>query len=153
MRFRNPPSALSHTLIVVALIWFLIGLGIALGASPPPPGTFHGLMPIWLRVGLWWVPAVMALWTLATGRHATLTVGLLWFAPAIRVVSFTLSWFIWLMHQTPLDAWLDDRGLGIESPGTPFGWYAAVLHLGVVGVVITLALLVREDRATRGELR
>lgn len=125
-------SARTLALLLCAGVWVLVGLGVLLAAAGANPYVPHTQIPAPLRVSMWFGPAAFAVLTCVTRRWAGLTVALLIIGPVIRVLSYLFGWAVHLLHL---------------GPGHPTGWYAAALHLALVGLVVLAAILTRDDKA------
>lgn len=125
----HPEGPAVLCLALLAVTWAVVGAGVVTGTSGDSPALVHTLIPGWLRVALWWAPALMALYTLATGRHTTATVTALTIAPAVRVASYLWAWLMYLIPGAP--------------DGLSTGWYAATFHGVMIGLVVLAAMLTR----------
>lgn len=124
-------QAAALALTIAAFTWTVIGAGILAGVSRAPVSVLIGL-PVWLRVALWWIPALLAVVVLLVRRHAAIVCGLLIFAPALRMSSHLWAWW---MH------------LAGDPCGYAVGWYGAATQVPLLALIILLALLTRMARS------
>lgn len=122
-------------LALLAVTWTLMGVGVATGTAAADPSLVHTLAPQWLRVTVWVVPAVLATYTLATGRRTTVTVVALSIAPWVRIGSYMWAWVMYLMPGGPA--------------GIPAAWYPASFHAVMFALVILAAVLTRTETHDR----
>jgi len=131
-RLRDHLGHRGDMLVTLGLAWVVIGISVV---SAPDDGVahVHEMLPMPVRVALWVVPGVLAVAVAVRGFDrpaawvqwvtrghlsypAALAFSLLVFAPAIRALSYGVSWAVYLLPP-PLD-------------GDPRGWvYAAVWTL------------------------
>lgn len=117
-------------LIVLGVVWILFGAGVLLDPTAPRSWVAYEYVPDWFEAGCWWLTGSLAVWQGFRGPERPDWVGhvALYVMPAIRVISFALSWVLWL-------------GSSILSPdhviGWPGGWYAALVW-SLVSVMLRL---------------
>jgi hypothetical protein len=120
-------------MILVAAVWSLIGLGVATGQAPEHTGAWHTLLPVWLRVLLWWLPALVALVVAPSARWSPTGLALLTVAPMLHLVSYVSAWVSEVIPGPP--------------PGDPGGWYRAGFYLAMLALVILLSHIPATVRA------
>lgn len=124
-------QAAALALTIAAFTWTVIGAGILAGVSSAPVSVLIEL-PVWLRVALWWIPALLAVVVLLVRRHAAIVCGLLIFAPALRMSSHMWAWWMSLAG--------DPRGHAV-------GWYGAATQVPLLALIVLIALLTRMARS------
>ena len=124
-------QAAALALSIAAFTWTMFGAGILAGVSSAPVSVLV-VMPVWLRVALWWIPALLAVVILIVRRHAAIVCGLLIFAPTLRMGSHLGAW---LMH------------LSGACTGYSAGWYVAATQVPLLALIVLIALLTRMARA------
>lgn len=112
-------------MLLAAGIWTLMGLGVVMGTSSTAPGAWHVVLPLWLRVLVWWGPAVVALVTAPSVRWSPMGLALLQIGPVLHLCSHFTSWLI--------DVWPG------PPPGDPNGWYRAGFYVALVALVVLLS--------------
>ncbi len=120
-------------MILAAGIWCLLGAGIWLGLAPDRPGAFHTLLPLWLRVAMWVVPAVLAATVAASERWSPYGLALLTIGPTVHLVSYLWAWLMDLIPGPP--------------PGDSGGWYRAGIYAALLALVILLSHIPASVRA------
>lgn len=124
-------QAAALALTIAGFTWTWLGVGVATGAASVPDGAPHTMIPLPVRTAFWLIPAAGVVAVLITRRCAALVASALVLAPMVRVVSYLWAWFAHLAGDT----------------GHPAGWYPAVMHLPLLGLVVLIALLTRAARA------
>jgi hypothetical protein len=121
-------------LLLIAAIWLLVGLRLLVDPIPPPPSTWHGMIPDPVRMTLWWSAALLCIGA-AVDRSGPRRDG---FALTVAVVPpmIALTSYLW--------AWLVSLFPG-EPHGYPGGWYAAALYAALVGLVWLVAAIPDES--------
>lgn len=115
------------SLVFLALVWFAVGSRIA--AAPDPDPTYSlplEIFPVWLRVALWWVPALVA-FTVA------------WMSTARGKVGFV---------ALVIPASLRGFSFAVVLPWHLEVWIEAVVWLGIVGYILTLSAWPEPARKT-----
>ena len=126
-------------MFLAAAVWIMIGLDIIVSpeAAAQFPATFHVLLPVWFRLCVWWLPAVIAILVARDDSRSHWGLGALMVSPIERAVSFLISW-----ASVPLHDWLqwwpdgDDRG-----------WLRAAYYVLMIAFVYLLALIPADVRA------
>lgn len=121
-------------MILAAAIWGLVGVGTV--TAPPvtaPPSVLHLLIPVWLRVALWCVPALVAMILAPSDRLSRWGLGLLTIPPIVQGVSYLWAWLMDLVPGPP--------------PGDPRGWLSAAYYALMVAFVLLLAHIPANVRA------
>lgn len=118
-------------LVWCAIVWALVGLGVALGLGSQDPSLPHTALPLVIRVGGWWVSAALAVYGVVRRRHLPLVIGALMVMPLQRLASYLWAW---VMHVVPG-----------PPPGVPHGWYEGAYYLLMVGIVLITALVREPD--------
>lgn len=113
-----------EAMVLLGIIWCLIGVGVVLGAACESGGLLHTLVPLPLRIAVWVVSGVFAVWAAFFGR-TELALGVLAVAPIVRAVSYLWAWVMWLVPGGPV--------------GVPTGWYAALFYFVMIGLVVLAA--------------
>lgn len=120
-------------LIVVGAVWVIFGVGILQQPTSPRPGVLNEMAPAWVNAAGWWITGAIAVWhgLHGRGRDDSLGHAALYVMPAVRAISFALSWLAWVVTS-----WFE----ALPSLGWAQGWYAAV----VWAVVIIMMRLVAD---------
>lgn len=113
----------AQAMFLCAFIWALVGLGVLTSVAPAPPGTFHGEVPFWLSVSLWFGAALLAAITAPMRKWSALGLSILLIAPALRFLSYSTAWLLF------------ETGNG----GYERGWYSAAVYLALLGLVYIAA--------------
>lgn len=115
------------SLVFLSLVWFAVGSRIVSNPDPDPSYALPlELFPVWVRVAVWWVPALIGFcvaWM--STAHGRLGFVALVIPASLRGFSFTaaLPWHIEL-------------------------WIEAVVWLGIVGYILTLSAWPEPARRT-----
>jgi len=128
----HPEAPAMLCLAIIAVTWTLMGLGVGVGVARGDDALIHAMAPIPLRIAWWVIPAAMALYTLTTGRHTTITVAALAIAPTIRLASYLIAWVSYLIPGVP--------------EGLATAWYAAAFHGVMLGLVVLASMLTRTEK-------
>jgi hypothetical protein len=120
-------------MILAAGIWCLIGAGIIAGESPARPGAWHMLLPPAVLVGMWVLPALVAVATAASEHRSPIGLGLLTVAPTLHLCSYLTAWIVELWPGPP--------------PGDPGGWYRAAYYAALLAFVVLLSHIPATVRA------
>lgn len=118
-----------YTLLLCAFIWGLVGYAVWIGAAGGGPGTFHDLLSQPVRLGIWWIPALLALALACSARWDWLALAALVIGPVLRCLSYFTSWMLYLDGQ----------------PGLRTGWYAAAIYVVLIGIVGIAAVSHRQS--------
>lgn len=117
-------------LIVLGAVWMLFGVGVTLDPQPPRSWVAYDYVWPWLQAAAWVLTGAIAVQQGFRGPHANDWVGhvALYVMPAVRVISFALSWILWLCSSilTP------DHVIGWSG-----GWYAGLVW-SLVSVMLRL---------------
>lgn len=108
------PGFRATALIILAVVWFSVGLGLI--DRPTIPGAGHPLpleyLPLWVRVGLWWLAAVCAVvacfWPPGDDRWGWVLLSL---PASLRVVSYGVGAALGWLSPSYLVSWLMILGL------------------------------------------
>lgn len=124
-------------LIILGAVWFVFGIGILLETSPPRSWVLVEYVPEPIQALGWWLTGVAAIWQGFRGpatprRPDQLGHVALYAMPALRLLSFLLSWLLWL--STSL---LDRLGLISGVIGWRDAWYAVLVWL-LIAVMLHL---------------
>jgi hypothetical protein len=121
-------------LIVLGSVWCFFGVGVLLDPTAPRSWVAYEYAPVLVHAAAWWVTGGVALWQGMRGPNRTDTPGhvALYVMPAIRVLSFTLSWLIWLGSTALVAAGVCETTIGWAG-----GWYAALVW-SLVSVMLRL---------------
>ena len=131
---RRHVGVRAEGMILAAAIWGLVGLGaIDTPAMPPAPSLLHLLIPTWIRVALWWVPAVAAVVLAPSDRLSRWGLALLTVPSILQGVSYLWAWLMELVPGPP--------------PGDPRGWVSAAYYALMVAFVLLLAHIPANVRA------
>lgn len=112
-------------LILLGLAWGLIGLSTLLSPMEPRSWVAVEYLPAGVLAWAWWATGTVAIWQGLRGpaRHDVVGHVALYVMPAVRAISFALSWLIWVVTSTLAH-------FGIFRPiGWSEGWYAALIWL------------------------
>ena len=116
----------SEAMILCALIWLAMGLGIWQDLSVQvSPGAWHLFIPAEVRSGLWVATgaAALALAFFPMKSH--------WGLTALIIMPIMLaSSYLW--------AWIIDLIPG-EPGGDPRGWFRAIFFVAMVGLVVVIS--------------
>lgn len=110
-------------LIVLGAAWVVVGISTLLSPLAPRPWVLYEQVPLIVQASAWWLTGAVAIWQGLRGpaRHDYLGHVALYFMPAVRAISFTLSWLIWLVTSAL-------ASVGVFHPiGWSEGWYAALV--------------------------
>jgi hypothetical protein len=107
-------------LVVLGAVWIIFGVGILQQPTVPRPGVLNEYLPAWTNAIGWWVTGAVALreGLRGRGRDDSLGHAALYVMPAVRAVSFALSWLLW-----GATSWIT----ALPQLGWAQGWYAAVV--------------------------
>lgn len=112
-------------LIITGAAWFAFGLSVFL-APPESPRSWvlHDQIPTWLEGVAWFASGAVAVWQGLRGpaRHDWLGHVALYVMPAVRVISFTIAWLLWVASTALVAA-----GITAHTIGWSGGWYAALV--------------------------
>lgn len=122
--------------ILCGFIWCIMGFGVSQGFFGTDPSLPLVAAPLFWREALWMVPGILAFVAAYNDRLHGVVLAALVVAPLARVVSYTWAWAMYLIPQAP--------------PGYERGWYAAVIHLSFIGVVVLVASIPHGRRHTWG---
>lgn len=117
-------------LITLGGVWIAHGLGHLLEPAAVHPWVLHTQVPAWVLALAWTATGAISVAVGLQGRHPLDWLGhaALYVMPAVKVVSFTFAWLLWLG-----DIILDlDAALGWAG-----GWYPALIWL-IVSVALRL---------------
>ena len=120
-------------MILAAVVWLTIGLGVAFNLAPENPAAWHTLLPTPVRVTLWVGPALITLVTAASEKWSNWGIALLQLAPLVRIISYLLAWLFDLQPGPP--------------PGDPAGWYHAATYVWMSAATLFLARIPADVRA------
>lgn len=124
-------------LMLMGAMWVLFGFGVLTSPpSQPRSWVLYEYMPDLLQASLWWVSGATAMWVGAKGPSRDDSLGhvALYLMPATRLLSFALSWLIFLGSTVATD-YFDWSG---DPIGLSVGWYAALIW-SLVSLMLALA--------------
>ena len=110
-------------LIVIGSVWLVVGLSILGDPLPTHSWVAYQYAPQVLQATAWWITGGVAIAQGLRGAKVHDYVGhvALYFMPAVRAISFALSWLIWVATST-----LSHFGV-FHTIGWADGWYAALV--------------------------
>lgn len=117
-------------LIVLGGVWLAHGVGHLLEPRVIRPWVMHTQVPAWVLALAWITTGALSVAVGLQGRNPLDWVGhaALYVMPAVKVVSFTFAWLLWL----------GDLALGLDADlGWSGGWYPALVWL-IVSVALRL---------------
>lgn len=122
-------------LMVIGVTWILFGVGVLLEPTPKRPWVLYEQVPIEIQAGVWVITGAIAIWQGARGPKVDDSLGhvALYLMPAVRVLSFGLSWLLYLGSAVAMHFGFADTTIGLAQ-----GWYAAVVW-AVVSLMLALA--------------
>lgn len=118
----------SRGLLLIGVIWFLLGLGMAFTTPVPVSDAWDTYLPESLRVALWWSAALGAIGAAIDkqdGKRDWLALAFCVVPPMIRITSFLWAWVVYLWPG--------------GNPGYDRGWYSAAVYSALVGLVWLVA--------------
>lgn len=110
-------------LIVLGSVWLIVGFSILATPAEPRSWVAYQYAPPLVQAAAWWLSGGLAIWQGLRGPkvHDYLGHVALYLMPAVRAISFALSWLIWVVTSTLSAA-------GYFHPiGWASGWYAALV--------------------------
>lgn len=134
--FRRHLGVRGLGLLLIAVTWSLIGLGVYQDQSSAP----HLLIPTDIRAGLWIGSGMLAAALSTSRRWDWLALTLAVIMPTVRVASYGWAWITYLAPG--------------GEPGYPGGWYNAAIHSALVAYVVLVACIIdlpSPQQVTRGE--
>lgn len=110
-------------LILLGIVWTFFGVGVLLEPVPPRPWVLAEYLPPYAQAIGWWCAGVVAVWQ-GLRRHRSDELGhaALYVMPFIKLVSFALSWLLWVASATTTWFGWTDHPIGYSG-----GWYAAAV--------------------------
>lgn len=123
-------------LVLMGTAWFFFGVGIVLEPVPTRDWVLYEYLPPVVQAAGWWITGALAVWQGLRGSGRIDAVGhvALYTMPAVRLLSFIVSWLVYL-GSTAADA----LGLTDEVIGYKNGWYAASIWLLIQGMLALAA--------------
>lgn len=112
-------------MILAAFIWFFVGVGIVTGTSGPADSLFHLLIPVPIRVMMWWIPAIYAIGVSTSNRYSKWGLAALFVPPFVQGASYFASWIIEVIPGPP--------------PGEPRGWLSACYYVTMIAFVFLVS--------------
>lgn len=113
-------------LLLCAGVWCHIGLGVLLEPDSRPPVYLYEHLPIWMRVGGWWITGALALWAAVRKTNRTyIAVAGLMIMPLERLGSLLWGALDYALHGEPA--------------ALATAWYSAGWYVMLVGVVAITA--------------
>lgn len=111
-------------LMLMGVVWVLFGLGVLLQANPPRSWVLYESLPPLAQAILWWFTGAVAISVglRGPGRDDSLGHVALYLMPAIRLLSFMLSWLIYLGYLIAHFFGWQGHSIGYAQ-----GWYAALI--------------------------
>ena len=122
-------------LMLAGVAWILFGFGVWQSHNPPRPWVLHEILPDLLQACGWWVTGAVAIWhgLRGPGRPDWRGHVALYLMPALRVLSYGLSWVAWLISDAMVR-----QGIAEQTVGFDKGYYAALLWL-MLSVLLAVA--------------
>lgn len=119
-------------LIILGAVWMLFGVGVLLDAPEARPWVLYEYLPVWAQAVGWWVTGGVAVWQglhgpAAPGRPDVVGHVALYLMPGVRLVSFALSFSVWVGSSIAAAAHVIDDPFGFRE-----GWYAAAVWAFIV---------------------
>lgn len=118
-------------LVLLGLIWVTFGVGMLVGdPETVRPYVLHHLLDYQIRAGFWIATGLIAVAVGLAGDRRNDWPGhvALWVMPTLRLLSFGVSWLIWLL-----------TGLIDEPVGNPLGWYSLLIWGAIVAMLRVVA--------------
>lgn len=128
-------------LALLGVVWALIGVGVAVGASTPPDDAslWHVAIPRWARAATWIVTGVSALILARWSRWSNWGMGVLMIMPMVRLTSYLAAWIVHLVPGEP--------------EGLRFGWYSSAFYIVMIALVVFVTCIPSDGgRAREREL-
>ena len=119
-------------LILMGCMWAVFGVGILLRDRPTEAWVLHESIPAPIRAALWITTGAAAVWVGTRGPRSDDALGhvALYLMPAFRLLSYTLSWVLFVVSSA-LHALLPS----VDVVGYSAGWYAALIWSFVSGML------------------
>lgn len=116
-------------LALLGVVWVLIGVGVAVGASNPPDNQalWHVIIPRWMRAAMWIVTGLVALVGARWRRCSDIALGVLTIMPTVRLTSYIAAWVTYLIPGVP--------------EGSKWGWYSGAFYIVMLGFVVLVACI------------
>lgn len=120
-------------LLWFSAVWIVFGVGVLIEvANGPDKALLYAYLPVWFRVTIWWLPAVVAVYAAFTKRAVWLATGLLMLAPIERATSYLWAWITYIAP--------------VGEVGKSSGGYVAMFYIALIALV-WIATRVREPLA------
>jgi hypothetical protein len=121
-------------LLMFGGLWIVFGLGQLLEPTPARSWVLYEHLPVIVEAVAWWITGAVAVGVGLRGHARPDALGhvALYLMPAIRVLSFTLSWLIYAVSSTGAAL-----GLWHTHMGWSGGWYAALVW-SLISVMLRL---------------
>lgn len=122
-------------LMLLGAFFFLFGVGIVLDPLEPRPWVLYEMLPPVVQASGWWITGAVAFWQGSRGPDRNDAWGhvALYLMPAVRLLSFAVSWAVYAI------TWLGSRiGLVDEVIGYQQGWFAALIW-SLISAMLALA--------------
>lgn len=114
-------------MLLIAFVWFLIGLGDIRDLSATPNSAWHLLIPSEIRGTVWIFSAALCLILAWTKSQDWIALVVACIMPTIRITSYTWAWIMSLIPGPP--------------DGFPGGWYSSAIHFALLGLVMLVAAI------------
>jgi hypothetical protein len=123
-------------LILLGLAWLAFGVGVFLEPLPPRPWVLYETLPGLGQAIGWWLTGAVAIWQGTRGRVRDDSLGhvALYLMPAVRLISFTVSWLIYLGSYA-----LHQLGVVDATIGYSAGWFGALIWVLVSAMLAWVA--------------
>ena len=132
MRRPRPPvlPLRSKGLLLIATIWFTVGIGSYTPPITPIDSAWHYQLPPALVVSIWWTAAFGAIGAAVDkqdGRRDWLALVMCTLPPMLHLTSFATAWIIYLIPG--------------GQPGYARGWMTVALYACMVALVWLVAAI------------